>query len=965
MYLKRVEALGFKSFAQKVNVEFSPQINGIVGPNGCGKSNVTDAIKWVLGEQSSKNLRASSMSDIIFSGSQDYKKQNFAQVTLVFDNSDHTLPLDFNEVEITRRLYRNGDSEYLINKSNARLKDVVELLLDTGLGKDSLSMISQGAIANFAQAKPIERRAIFEEAAGVAKYKKRKFESLKKLDKVNENLLRLSDIVSELEIQLNPLKKQAEKAKIYLNKKSELEEIEVSVIVHEVDILNQSLHDLKTQLEENRVLITSNDAQLQIDENKIDNLKTNLNKYDKLISELQNQLMANNEEILKLEKENYQAKLFEPVVEEDELKRMQYELDELNIQVSALKNNLNSFNEELSVLRVQYQEKKNINDNLAEEITSLKQNHTNLTYQKQTLENQLHQKANLYSGVKAILDTKDSLNGIVGIVNDLFEFDDQYEEALNKAMANSLQNIVVESSDDAQKAINFLKANKAGRATFMPMDLLNPRNINENDLYLANTIDGFIDIATNLIEFDSQYNIVFEYLLNTTLITKDLDSAIKLAKLLNNKYKIVSIDGEVISVGGIISGGNKHNDRNALLSQKKQLSSYDIKLEEINVQLTSKQNIFYQQESELSQLLANINNLNINHAKIEANYQLKDKQFKDLKDKYEQLSNDDYQVVEDELSKMMNIALQTKERLIIEINTNQQSRINLHEELNDLEISFKALQKENNHLRENNNLLNVEKTKKEISLKSYLDHLALEYSLTIDSAKQSCLDLVDIASASSRVKELKQDIKGLGIVNVLAIEEYDKLLERYDFITSQSNDLQESKSELIQMLAETDKIMIEKFSQTIDDINQELPITFKKLFGGGHASLQYSDPSDLLETGIEIIANPPGKSVQNLNLFSGGEKALIALSVLFAILKARPIPICILDEVEAALDQANVERFARYLKEFSEQTQFIVITHRPGTMEQCDILYGVTMQEKGVSKLVGVHLEQAQQLIER
>lgn len=965
MYLKRVEAIGFKSFAQKVNIEFSPKVNGIVGPNGCGKSNITDAIKWVLGEQSSKNLRASGMSDIIFSGSQDYKKQNYAQVSLVFDNSDRTLPLDFNEVEITRRLYRDGESEYLINKSNSRLKDVVELLLDTGLGKDSLSMISQGAIANFAQAKPVERRAIFEEAAGVAKYKKRKQESLKKLEKVNDNLLRLNDIISELETQIQPLKKQADIAKVYLCKKSELEEIEVSVIVYEVQVLNDSLAAIKNQIDEARILISSNDAQLNIAETKIENLKVNLSKYDYLISELQAQLLVNNEEIIKLEKENYEAKLFKPAADENDLLKMQYELDDLSIQVSALNNNLKALNDNLNTLRQEYQEKKSIQDNLEEEINDLKTLQTNMNYQKNTLENHLYRKDNLYSGVKAVLDAQDSLNGVVGIVNDLFEFDLKYEEAINKAMANSLQNIVVEQSEDAQKAINFLKANKAGRATFMPMDLLKPRNVNENDLYLANTVDGFIDIATNLISFDSEYNIVFEYLLNMTLVTIDLDSAIQLVKLLNNKYKIVTIDGEVISVGGVISGGNKKNDRNTLLTQKNQLSQLENQLEEIKEQLSLKQNIFYQQESELSELLANINNLNISYAKMEANHQLQANKFNDLKAKYEELGNDDYQINENELSKRMNIALQTKERLIMDINNNQQLRININDELNDLEVSLKALQKENNSLKESNNLLNVEKTKQELTLKSYLDRLALEYSLTIDSANEASIELEDIQAAITRVKQLKQEIKALGIVNVLAIKEYEKLAIRYDFIKNQINDLEISKNELIQMLAETDKIMIKKFSQAIDDINKELPITFKKLFGGGHASLEYTDPLDLLETGIEIIANPPGKSVQNLNLFSGGEKALIALSVLFAILKARPIPLCILDEVEAALDQANVERFARYLKEFSEQTQFIVITHRPGTMEQCDVLYGVTMQEKGVSKLVGVHLEQAQQLIER
>lgn len=964
MYLKNVEIIGFKSFANKTNISFMPDINGVVGPNGCGKSNIIDAIKWVLGEQSTKSLRASGMSDVIFSGSDAYKKLNFAEVSLTFDNSDRALALDFEEVEITRRIYRDGESEYLINKSYTRLKDIVELLMDTGLGKDSLSIISQGAISDFAHSKPIERRAIFEEAAQVAKYKKKKIESLRKLEKTNENLIRINDILSEIEIQLEPLKRQSEKAKKYLEKKERLNSIEVSVIVFEVAYFEEKIESIKKEIELINLDILNEDSKLFLNENKLDQFKDKQKQINAEVESLQSNLLKQIDYISCLEKQKRdEYELLAKEMSFDDLKKLENKLDNLNIEINSINQHqnvlvekLNSFKDDYGLLKSKYEDLKN---NIV-----IKQN-TKVNYQKQKaiLEDIKDKKSNLFQGVKTIIEAKNSLNGIVGLVSELFEVDELYQEAISKALQSSLQNVVVETSDDAKAAVKFLKNNQAGRATFIPLNIIKNKFIKEEDLYIIDSVEGYIDVATNLISFDPKYNSLFSHLLNTTIIVKDIDSALKVARAIKYSYRIISLDGEIISVGGMVTGGKTKNEKGNILTIKTDLERLDKQISEINETIKNDTQYLNDIEQDLNNIRNQINQNNISIAKNEEKLSNLEYSFNQGKSEYEKNSVNKYEFdskkQEKSLITLINDAVVEKDNIVYNLNSIRENQMEINREIDYLEKNIKINRHSLNELKNKLNDLNINSVSYEINHKNHLDRLANEYQLTIDSAKEQLVIELDKTLAKQEVEQLKRQIANLGTINLLAIEEYEKINERFDFLNNQKTDLDNARDELLKIINESDKLMIKKFDQTIKDINDQLPETFKKLFGGGHATLEYSDPSNILETGIEIIAKPPGKSVQSLTLFSGGEKALIALSVLFAILKARPVPVCILDEVEAALDQANVERFAKFLHDFSGNTQFIVITHRPGTMEQCDVLYGVTMQEQGVSKLIGVQFEEA------
>lgn len=964
MYLKNVEIIGFKSFANKTNISFMPNINGVVGPNGCGKSNIIDAIKWVLGEQSTKSLRASGMSDVIFSGSDAYKKLNFAEVSLIFDNSDRTLDLDFEEVEITRRIYRDGESEYLINKSYSRLKDIVELLMDTGLGKDSLSIISQGAIADFAHSKPIERRAIFEEAAQVAKYKKKKIESLRKLEKTNENLIRINDILSEIETQIEPLRRQSIKAKKYLEKKERLNSIEVSVIVFEVAYFEEKIETIKKEIETINFDIVNEESQLLLNENKLDQLKDKQRQINLDVETLQSKLLKQIDLISSLEKQKRdEYEVLSKDMSFDDLEKLKTRLDNLSIEINSIKQHQSSLFDELNTFKDEYGLTKSNYEDLKNKIV-VKQN-TKINYQKQKaiLEDIRDKKSNLFQGVKTIIDAKKSLQGIVGLVSELFEVEDTYQEAMSKALQSSLQNIVVETSDDAKAAVKFLKSNQAGRATFVPLNIIKNKSIKEEDLFIIDSVEGYIDVAKNLIDFDPRYNTLFSHLLGTTIIVKDIDSALKVARAIKYSYRIISLDGEVISVGGLVTGGKTKNEKGNLLTIKTDIEILDKQINIINETIKNDTQLLNDSEQDLNNIRNQINQKNISIAKNEEKLSNLEYSFNQSKSEYDQNNTNKYEFdnekQEESLITKINDAVVEKDNIVFNLNSIRENQIENSREVEYLEKNMKANRLSLNELKNSLSDLNINSVSYEINHKNHLDRLANEYQLTIDSAKEQLIIELDKTLAKQEVEQLKRQIANLGTINLLAIEEYEKINERFEFLNTQKIDLDNAKDELLKIINESDKLMIKKFDQTIKDINDQLPETFKKLFGGGHASLEYSDPSNILETGIEIIAKPPGKSVQSLTLFSGGEKALIALSVLFAILKARPVPICILDEVEAALDQANVERFAKFLHSFSSETQFIVITHRPGTMEQCDVLYGVTMQEQGVSKLIGVQFEEA------
>ncbi|MEG0686252.1 MAG: AAA family ATPase, partial [Erysipelotrichales bacterium] len=694
MYLKRVEAIGFKSFAHKVNIGFTPGINGIVGPNGCGKSNITDAIKWVLGEQSTKNLRAQGMSDVIFAGSQDYKAQNMAQVSLVFDNSDKLLKLDYEEVEITRRLYRSGESEYSINKNSCRLKDIVDLLMDTGLGRDSLSMISQGAIANFAQAKPIERRGIFEEAAGVSKYKKRKIEALRKLEKTNENLLRISDIINELEDQIGPLKRQADNARKFLEKKERLDKIEVSVIVFDVANIERILIEAKENISTIKQELTINETKLLFDEGKLEQLKENIKTYDNEIAMLQAQLLSEVDKISSLEKQKS-----EEDSRDNENKSVEY-IDGLKQKLNALAQELDGFNNNLKLmsvdldeLKISFEDKKSSYDDLKENIARKQNMLHNYQNKKGVLDNINDNKSNVYTGVKAIMEVKNSLSGIVGMVNDLFEVEEQFQDAISKSLAASLQNIVVESNNDAKRAVSFLKTNKAGRATFIPIDTIRARYINGDDIYVAQQSEGFIDVATNLIRFDEENRIVFEYLLNTTLVCDQIDNAVSLARALKNRYRVITLDGDIISVGGLVTGGKIKNDRGNILTIKKDLEKITEYISKITSEIQSDNEELYVQEQDLNNIRNKINQQNISIAKVEESISHRQHQFDDLKNEFESISNESYVQDFSQISSVverLNSAKLNKERILSAIKSARETHSEINLDIENIETQLKS-----------------------------------------------------------------------------------------------------------------------------------------------------------------------------------------------------------------------------------------------------------------------------------
>lgn len=970
MYLKRIELHGFKSFADRVNLDFEQGITGIVGPNGCGKSNIADAIRWVLGEQSAKSLRGNTMSDVIFAGSQDRKPQNLAEVTLVFDNQDHYIDVDYDEIEITRRIYRhNNESEYLLNKQPCRLKDIVDLMMDTGLGRDSLSMISQGNISSFADAKPEERRSMFEEAAGVAKYKKRKIESLRRLEKTNDNLNRIQDIVLELENQIGPLKKQKDKAEQYLQLKKELENIEISYIVQETTTLNEQLENLKQDIDnlsrfdqEYNQEISSKDALLQSKKNKMVML-------DKEIDELQVSLMHEMEEVnrltaSKVQNDEKRKHIIESQSEED----LENKLATLKVMLSDVlaeyNNRVERYDHAQNEIETLENERREANKKLEGLRQLYEQQHSKyngLQTKRLMLKEQIENHSHYQQGVKTIL--KASIPGVIDVLENIIEPKEGYELALSTALGGAMQFVLTKDQNSARQAIQYLKQNKAGRATFLPVPSLSKRFVREEHLLVCQNTKGYLGIASDFVDYDLQYESVIQNQLGNTLIVDSLEAANHLADQLYYRYKIVTLQGDVVNIGGSMTGGQARRQNTHYQSQKE----LDHIKEEMNVL-----------EKNLSHLRTQINEIDLNQressndllqkkiafSRLEEEVMNKLNEFNQLKSQYENLSHEKLEVdhvlnqdLNDDLVEQLNHAIEKRDQLTMTIKAKRETRMGYVNDNEALEEELRGLRKALSDVKSKLMQQRVEYTKVESQLESKLSYLNEEYKMTFDYAKENYSQKIDVSEVSSEIFALKVEIKRLGNINLDAIEEYEKVNERYQHLNTQKLDLLDAQNSLLKAIDEMDDVMTRRFDETFHKINEEFNDVFRTLLGGGKAILKYTDPEHILETGIDIDVQPPGKSVQNITLFSGGEKALIAISCLFAILKVRPVPMCILDEVEAALDQANVERFAKYLKEFAGKTQFIVVTHRPGTMEQCDILYGATMQQKGVTKLVSVQLE--------
>ena len=967
MFLKRIELQGFKSFADKTVIQFDQDITGIVGPNGCGKSNVNDAIRWVLGEQSVKSLRSgTNMSDIIFSGSEYRKPVNMARVTLVFDNSTRVFDSDFDEIEITRQILRaNNEASYFINKTPCRLKDINDLVMDTGLGKDSLSIITQGNISSFADAKPEDRRSLFEEAAGVAKYKKRKKISLSKLEQTKENLDRLQDILDELERQIGPLEKQAKKAEKYISLRDKLSKIEISVLVEDIDQYNEKINQINKELFDIQAMHTSENVELLKQETRLESIRKEMYALDKQINELQGKYTKAMEENYQLErrkieqdeKRKYMLKVADKKARQKEIQAMleeaRFEYQDRHQRLMQTQQDLNNRRNIVNDLKTKISKARYESDQANNILTQLQN-------RRQVLENMMKQPFAHQQGVRSVMQAKNSLSGVYGVVSELLIAHADKALAVNAALGGSIYQIITKNEADARNAISFLKRNRSGRATFLPLSVCHPRKMNEQVITIASTSPGFLGFASECVDCKEIFDPVKERLLGNVIVVDTLQNANETAKRLRYAYKIVTLDGDIVHTGGSMTGGVTKN-QSTPVTMRQELDTINSKIEGQKIKADSCLN----ETDILTQKLQKENDaivtLQIELAKLENIYATKKAKYDSILAEYQELGVDieeNAELAQDDLVVQMSKMHAVLDSLSLEIQSLRQSRFDKGNDAEQLENQIRLVRREMNSKQSQIHNYEMEIVKVKTQLENALNRLSTDYEMTYEYALTKKED-VEIESAKEEVIQLRQAISRLGNVNLDAPNEYKEVKERFDFMTSQKEDLEKASQQILAAIDEMDKTMISQFTEMFNKINAELDGVFKAMFGGGRASLSMVDPEDVLNTGIDIDVQPPGKMVKNIQTFSGGEKALIAISVLFAILKARTMPLCIFDEVEAALDQANVERFARYLSHYRGQSQFIAVTHRPGTMEQCDTLYGVTMQKDGVSKVLKVQLKDA------
>ncbi|MGN1398416.1 MAG: chromosome segregation protein SMC, partial [Erysipelotrichaceae bacterium] len=858
-----------------------------------------------------------------------------------------------------------NESEYLINKSVCRLKDIVDLTLDSGLGRDSLSIITQGNIQAFAEAKPIERRALFEEAASVSKYKKRKIESLNKLARTQENIDRLNDIFVELQKQVTPLQKQAIKAQQYQKLKDRLTEIEIAVIVNEIKNLNADLQTIEQQLFDLSYKETTTNASITILENDTNLLSEEINTIDSEVHKLQDKLYASLNDIQLLEKRKAEIEQKSRYIREngDLNAKTEETFKAMNAANLEYQDRLDRKNETEAQIDLINQSIVNYDNQLFELKKKIDTKTNDLAYlnnRKSVLENQLKAPYDKENGVKTILENKNNFDGIYDAVNNLFTVDDGYQLMAATALASSVYHIVTKDDAAAREAIKFLKKNKAGSATFLPLNVLKARYVNKDSLVICENTPGFLGLASDFVDCQPQYDVVVLNLLGNVIVSDNLDNAVTLAKRLNYQYRIVTLEGDVINRGGSLSGGyNKRN--NSPVNASKQLDEITRRIASLNQDvsyLNDEYTLTTNKRQKENDLLVN---KRIQLASINEVLEIKKEKYEKLTDEYNQLkplSDQDSQPYDDQLTQNLNQAYKYKDDITNEIALKRERRLTANNELNRKNIQIKQVRRELNDTVSTINSLNIEKAKTLTNRDNQLSLLSRDYQLTYEFASAKDYD-IDITSAKSEVVQLRKEISALGNVNLDAPQDYAKVNERYQFMDNQIKELTASKENLLGIINEMDETMSVQFKQMFDKINASLNEVFTVLFGGGRAKLFLEDENDILNSGIDIDVQPPGKSVQNIRLFSGGEKSLIAICVLFAILKARQIPLCIFDEVEASLDQGNVDRFAKYIHKFSGQSQFIVITHRPGTMMECDVLYGVTMQKKGVSNILRVKLKDA------
>ncbi len=976
MYIKEIKINGFKSFASSVNLELSKNFTGIVGPNGSGKSNIVDALKWVMGEQSVKTLRGQNgMTDVIFNGSSSREAARSAKVEIVLDNTDKSLPLDFSEIEIKRVVYRTGENEYFINKEKVRLKDITDLFIDSFSSKESLSIIPQGKISEILGGNSFEKRGIIEEAAGVVKYKKRKEETLRKLARTNENIERVNMLINELSLNIEPLKKEKEKALIYKENKEKLESIEVGVLASDISTYNDEYTLVKNEKEKLELIISEESTSDIKERTLIEELRVKRSKLDEEVSSMQKELLLSAEELnelnskkellkerTKYDKESSLVKQRLSYLEEEKLKistnlsKLNLELEESTRVLNQNTNKLNDLNNDLN------KEKANVSK-LTGKINELTKKKYDLVNRRDILLYNIENMTKVPYSVKSVLNNP-SLRGIRNTIGSLIEVESTYTQAIETLLGGSTNYVVTESDISAKEAIDYLKTNNKGRVTFFPLNLIKPKYIDETSLNEVKNIKGFIGVASDLVTYDKEYVGIIKNQLGNSIVVDNIDNALIISKKINSKYRIASLDGEIIHVGGSLTGGslNKSNsnftDKSELDSINRninslinEISSCEESLKDTNNKLNDLVNMIYktnldvlsstEKESNIKNSI-NLENESLNKITLELTSLGKDEGTNEL----DEILNEYYE--KEKNKKLLEQAIINKETLRKEV-------------IEELEFKEGTLKKYNSKNKENTdrlNNLNIKEAKLSVIIDNLLNRLSEEYNLTYERARNNYELNLDINEAKTLIGEIKRTLKNLGEVNLSSIEEYERVSKRYEFLSTQKEDLVTSEQNLLKIINDMDDIMIEKFATTFKKVNNEFMKVFKELFGGGSAKLELTDPTNMLETGIEIIANPPGKKPGVLSLLSGGEKTLTAISLLFAVMNLKDVPFVILDEVESALDEVNVEKFGEYINHYKGKTQLLVITHKKKTMEYVDSLYGITMEESGVSKLVSVKLEE-------
>lgn len=978
MYLKEISATGFKSFADKLTISLDGKTTCIVGPNGSGKSNIVDAVRWVLGEQSVKSLRGdSNMSDVIFSGSKNRNALNVATVSLTFDNSDNYINIPYNEITVKRRVYRTGENEYFINNEKCRLKDITDLFLDSGIGKSSFNIISQGEVQKIVSESSYDRRVIFESAAEVLKYKKRKEDALKKLDKTHTNLERVNDIIAELEIQVEPLREQSIKAEEYLKIKNELKNIEVALLSSEITTINEEYQLTKEKIEKLNNEIMNLGVQSNKSDTELLDLKNNLSKIELTIKELNNRLLSltkeeekiNGEKNILKERQKYDAsnsKVHENIssLKEEKLKKEniihldKIDLDTLQNELESIKSEINNLTLLSNTSKKEYQD----SFNEYNEKTKLL---ADIDHKIGIIEDYINNGGTINNSIKAILNNP-RLRGIHQTLGALLEIDEKYLKALDVSLGGSKQFIVVENEDSAKSAINYLKDNKLGRATFFPISVIKPRGVDLDTLNVVRNMQGFISVLMDVVKYDSKYYNVVSNQVGNVLLVDNIDNANKISKVINQRYKIVTLDGDIVHIGGTMTGGSLNTSK-SIFEEKHELETLRVKRREIAEVIATLEENIKSSTSKLEDNSEKIRQKEIVLIQTQEKYNTKKSSLDITNEEYNNIINElrslenlvdsSLSKEEDRIMKLYYETSREKEEVVREIARSTKEKDKISSTIDNIEATNKlnntSLYTKEKELK----TLEINISKMDVLLDNYLRILSEDYEMTYEKAKSNYILEIDAKEARSLVNSYKNRIKQIGMVNVQAIEDYKRVSERYNFLNSQKDDLLNAKDTLLEIINEMDTVMKEEFLTTFNKIDIEFQEVFKQLFKGGSASLKLTNPDDLLETGVDIIASPPGKKLTSINLLSGGEKTLTAICLIFAILNVKPIPFCLFDEVEAALDEANVDNFGKYLNNYKDKTQFLIITHKKRTMEYANTLYGITMQESGVSKLVSVKLD--------